>query len=459
MRDMLFIGHANPEDNDIALWLSLRLASEGYPVWCDLTQLLGGEAFWTDIEAAIRDRTAKYLLVLSKASNRKAGVLDELALARGVQRSEGLQDFIIPLWTDDLPPSEFNVNLVRTNAIPFRDGWHQGLARLLEKLEKDDVPKRPDFGPSAVSSWWRARISGVQSLLPVAEPLATNWYRLRPANLYFHKLGLKLENTAIEFPTEMPYPAERYGEYLVSFARAEDLAPSLGSAVTITDSISRLINPASPEQKPRLWSYKDERATLTKLLNQAWQRMLASRELPLYTFADGPPAFYFTNGMTEKNQVWFVAAHGERTFRNVVGIKTIRRGSDAVTLRYWHFALEARALVTPVVGFTMKPHVLFSDDGASIWESKDRLARARRSQCKNWWNAEWRDRNSAAVSFLAGGGETVSLQVGSSVSLELEATPLQLMSPVSFDESAIDEGIEFALDIPVEDDFDGEEEE
>lgn len=187
--------------------------------------------------------------------------------------------------------------------------------------------------------------------------------------------------------------------------------------------------------------------------------MLASRELPLYTFADGPPAFYFTNGMTEKNQVWFVAAHGERTFRNVVGIKTIRRGSDAVTLRYWHFALEARALVTPVVGFTMKPHVLFSDDGASIWESKDRLARARRSQCKNWWNAEWRDRNSAAVSFLAGGGETVSLQVGSSVSLELEATPLQLMSPVSFDESAIDEGIEFALDIPVEDDFDGEEEE
>ncbi len=50
MRDMLFIRHANHEDNDFARWLALRLAAEGYPVCCDLTQLLGGEDFRTDIE-------------------------------------------------------------------------------------------------------------------------------------------------------------------------------------------------------------------------------------------------------------------------------------------------------------------------------------------------------------------------------------------------------------------------
>jgi hypothetical protein len=51
---MLFISHANPEDNEFSRWLALQLANEGYPVWCDLTKLLGGEDFWADIEQAIR---------------------------------------------------------------------------------------------------------------------------------------------------------------------------------------------------------------------------------------------------------------------------------------------------------------------------------------------------------------------------------------------------------------------
>ena len=41
---MLFVSHANPEDNLFTRRLALRLARESYPVWCDLTKLLGGEA-------------------------------------------------------------------------------------------------------------------------------------------------------------------------------------------------------------------------------------------------------------------------------------------------------------------------------------------------------------------------------------------------------------------------------
>jgi len=83
-RNMIFISHANPEDNKFAEWLALRLAREGYPVWCDVTKLLGGEDFWRDIEAAIRERTIKFLFVLSKCSNEKQGTLMEVAVARKV---------------------------------------------------------------------------------------------------------------------------------------------------------------------------------------------------------------------------------------------------------------------------------------------------------------------------------------------------------------------------------------
>jgi len=54
VRNMIFVSHANPEDNLFTRWLALRLAREGYPVWSDLTKLLGGEDFWRDIEVAIR---------------------------------------------------------------------------------------------------------------------------------------------------------------------------------------------------------------------------------------------------------------------------------------------------------------------------------------------------------------------------------------------------------------------
>src|SRR5881396_906037 len=133
MRDMLFVSHANPEDNNFARWLTLQLAKEGYPVWCDLTRLLGGEAFWTDIEQAIRDRSIKFLYVLSRTSNAKQGPLDELQIAKNVARDLQLRDYILPLLIDDLPPRQVNIRLANISLVPFAPSWADGLAQLLKK--------------------------------------------------------------------------------------------------------------------------------------------------------------------------------------------------------------------------------------------------------------------------------------------------------------------------------------
>ena len=85
MRDTLLLSHANPEDNEFTLWLALQLASNGFRVWCDLTKLLGGEIFWDDIEAVLRDRAAKVIYILSRSSNAKDGPLRELSLAQALR--------------------------------------------------------------------------------------------------------------------------------------------------------------------------------------------------------------------------------------------------------------------------------------------------------------------------------------------------------------------------------------
>src|SRR5690348_14506983 len=91
-QDMVFVSHANPEDNVFTRWLALRLAADGFPVWCDLTKLLGGEDFWKDAEAAIRMRTCKFLYVLSTASNVKDGPRNELQVAVNVAKAHKLHD-------------------------------------------------------------------------------------------------------------------------------------------------------------------------------------------------------------------------------------------------------------------------------------------------------------------------------------------------------------------------------
>jgi hypothetical protein len=155
-RDMIFISHANPEDNVFTRWLALQLGRCGYPVWCDLTQLLGGEAFWTDIEKALRERTVKFVYVLSRTSNSKDGPLNELQVASNVARDEKLNDFIIPVAIDDLPSRQTHIQISRLNHIRFGHSWADGFQILLELLERENVQKdEKRFGAKAVSDWWR----------------------------------------------------------------------------------------------------------------------------------------------------------------------------------------------------------------------------------------------------------------------------------------------------------------
>lgn len=175
---MVFVSHANPEDNDFARWLALQLANEGYPVWCDLTRLLGGEKFWEDIQNAISNRTAKFLFALSRPSNTKSGTLDELNCALGVEKKCKLKDFVITLKLDDLPYDDVYINVQRRNHIDFRSSWASGFSQLLKKLVDETVPKDVRFNPDAVSSWWRSQneFSAEQGLLQQQDEHLSNWF-------------------------------------------------------------------------------------------------------------------------------------------------------------------------------------------------------------------------------------------------------------------------------------------
>jgi len=445
-RDTLLLSHANPEDNEFTLWLALQLANEGYRVWCDLTKLLGGEVFWDDIEEVIKTRAVKVLYVLSRTSNGKDGPLKELHFAQGVAKKEKLKDFVIPLHIDDLPHGDTTIEITRLNTVPCAKSWGAGLAKLLEKLEEDGVPKDPKFNRTAVNDWWRTQFSAEQGLREEPEEYLSNWFPITlPTHIYFHSLSRKSIGV-LEVSPALPYPAVHDGMFLITFAEASDFEDKLGPEMYIAKAGEPLVV-ADLLAEPKSTFGKH----LFQLLRIAWEQMLAEQKLPTHELANKLKCFYFPKNRVPNDKVFFTGVDGERTYRAMVGFSTRTNPTTGVSVkRYWHYALQARPMVHPMLAYIFKSHVLFTNDGTNIWESKKKLAAARRSQCKSWWNDEWRDRTLAVATHLCDGTNKITVKLGSNVSLSIPPNPMPYLSPVSYTDPQL---LRFVEDEETADDY------
>jgi len=435
VRDMVFISHANPEDNDFTLWLALQVAKAGFPVWCDLTKLLGGEDFWNDIEQAIRERTVKFVYVLSKASNNKIGPLQELQVAANVSRAEKLQDFVVPALIDELRPRDFNIQLARLNAISFNRGWATGLNDLLEKLDRDGVPRRPNFSPAAVATWWREHFGAAQGVKNEGEQYLSNWFpiQIRPSKLFCHSLS-RTQIGKIEIQSDLPYPGFQYEHFLVSFAPANDFTRQLGDSIIITESKSYSIQGLLDSQESiGFCRTKEVKGFVSRLLALSWDKYIRDKGLSFYPLANGSKCVYPTTAQLGDGTVSFQGPSGKKASRNLIGYKTIKAtASEDEYKRLWHFGLSASPLVHPALAFAMKAHVVFTTDGSVVLNNKRLLHRARRSQCKDWWNDDWRDRMLAAMAWLSAGVSEIAIAVGSDSLVTIATEPTGFTSPISY---------------------------
>ena len=135
-RTAIFISHANPEDNEFAIWLGAHLSAAGYEVWADVLKLRGGEDWARKLEKALRERAYKVLLVGTPRGVEKQGVRNEIQIACEVAKKIGDDAFIIALrlQTYDSP-----FQVVQAQYIDFMNGWGQGLSSLLETLDSYKV--------------------------------------------------------------------------------------------------------------------------------------------------------------------------------------------------------------------------------------------------------------------------------------------------------------------------------
>jgi hypothetical protein len=183
MRRSIFISHANPADNDFALWLATRLGFLGYQTWVDTEKLKGGETIWQVIQHEIRENTALFIFVLSNASITSEGARRELDYAQTIARSLGLVGFVLPVRLQPVPHADTLIELSGTYYISALENWADALQRLRDKLQ--DMSLRPD--PKSERPHARQRLLNLvrptQKILERAETLESNWFEIDPSSV------------------------------------------------------------------------------------------------------------------------------------------------------------------------------------------------------------------------------------------------------------------------------------
>ncbi len=457
---MLFVSHAAPEDNEFARWLALQLGKEGFPVWCDQTKLLGGEPFWEEIEQAIRIRTRRFLFVQSRHSNRKDGPLDELALAKTIGKQVGDTHFITAIRTDDLPFSEFNIRLHKLNSVDCAPNWLPGFQQLIKRLHEDGIDKDERFSADSVAVWWRENFGEEEGVAETPDFYCSNSLSLieLPSQVNVIKLEHPLpEDTDV---TTAPFPISPHGRLMVSFASFRDLLPFFEGLHVGNDGTDTINTPHFQENGlvPAI-DGRSARNHLSFLLRQGFQRFAMGRGLREYELSGRRRFFWFPKDLIENDRVTFRALDGAKTWKAVVGFKSLKAKDGQVRLRNWHFGIEGIPHVGLHSYLSVLPHVAFSENG-ELYESSKRQHAYRRNQCRSWYNNDWRDRLLATLAFLRGEDAELRIPLSPDALATFEALPEVIESPVTYTRTVDLHDVEGADDAEFEsEDIEEEEDE
>lgn len=419
MREALFISHANPEDNGFARWLGAKLAAMGYEVWAEVMRLHAGSDWSRELEASLRLRAAKVLLVCTPIAMSKQGVRNEIEIAAQLAQQLSDPEFIIPLRLKDYQP---HFRIAHLQSVDFANGWGAGLAELVELLSTfKHIGRR---GGRPMQDWLSAQMLGATSLVARSERLLSNWLSVKtlPSVVrYCERLGA--------FPIERfqdrnqhEWPIVPFGTGILTFA-----TPDSGRLPHEIPA-RKVAQLRSQEFLDKGWnalgiSPYDARNLFADLANQAFEKLLRRRGLKSFEGANGRFAWWGDIRTVPLTQIPYKWRRWSGR-RQIIGVS----GKRGV---HWHYAVTGHFRTAPMRHVRLSARLIFSENGMDPLSDVKRMHRLRRSFAKSWRNARWRDMMLAFLWWLADGIPEIELPVSHRQRIKLRLPGVDFSSTMS----------------------------
>lgn len=437
-RAAIFISHATPEDNHFVRWLGAKLTAMGYEVWADVMRLQGGDDWARKLEAALRNRAKKMLLVCTPSGLEKQGVRNEIQIGSDLSKKLDDKTFIIPLRLEDFEPPFLTAHLQYIN---FKNSWATGLAELIELLDTKEVPRGQ---PGPMQTWLDLHAEGSTKLLRKTEPLVSNWLEIRSQPSVIRYCEPPFGSSLERFQNRQchRWPVVPYQGGVITFAEP-DSEGNLGTGIP-----SKIL--ASIETDAFLdegWSAYgidslQARRIYADLGSQAFDKYCVSRNLKGYMGSGGRLSWWGDIKTAPLQQVKFDWGY-RRGSRQIIG----QSGKRGV---HWHYAISAQLRTFPLRHLRVAARLIFSQNGLDAIEDKRRAHTLRRSFAKGWRNARWRDMLCAYLWWLSDDKHSLLLPVGFNEFINIKLPPKQFSCPVTVDETGQDIEDDDDLDIPVD---------
>lgn len=438
MRTKIFISHATPEDNSFGIWLYSRLSALGYDVWIDKNALLGGEKFWEEIDQVIRNTANKVLLIYSKnicfrgiAGKLKDGINKEYSLAESVARSNNLQDFIVLLNLDQSQPDLF-IGANRFNQIPFGSNWAEGFQQLIKKLEKDVVPKTSN-NLLGFSQWYENKYLIKNGIIPKEETYFTSLWPIQslPSYFYLFVFHSEEEAKAIQSTKGFLYPISRISNILASFCselptppKESELDSSIRHKERFLISTDALISIPPSESFPLPLDCQNH---FKSLLSRVFHLIMRNRGLSWNELSNRKNAYFFTYGNLKEGKTQFDFPGSKKKKRKLL----IGR---YLTLGKWHYSISFQTILAPFLGFSLKSHILFTENGYQVWDDKKKMHSHRRKKGRQMFNEDWRDLLLGFLSSLGDDNGRIRINLSPNFELEMQSLPYSINSEFGYNE-------------------------
>lgn len=300
-------------------------------------------------------------------------------------------------------------------------------------MEKLGVPRRDGPDRAAMDRWLAVQGHLAGAVKDEASFLSSNWFEITAMPSLMRYVGTPAGRGVWDnFVKNSKLPMRAHMRLAATFAEPSELQMEVGPDLPIKTeyemSTQAFMDGKPPKNMPVLKGV-DARRMVVDMLRQGWEAFAQSRGLKKYDMS-GRTTGYMPEGLLPGDWAYFTAETGKRAKRKLVGIRGKRK------IRY-HFAVSARPQILPFPRLIIYAHVVFSEGGLLI-TSKNAAQRNRKALCKHWWNAEWRDRQTAMLTFLAQGAETFELPLGGVVAT-VSASPIKFEAPCSYVQHTADE--------------------
>lgn len=394
-KKLIFISHAQPEDNYLAVWLASKLRQLGYVVWVDKDNLHKGDAFWNEIELKMKNESFRFIPLVSqqyidKAQDKNSGVFLEITLAKSI--SKKIDNYTIPIKVDECRYDDFPISILPLDSIDFSVNWGKGLKILVEELELQSIEK-VEVEPNVLQQWHKyLDIHG--ELLSEPDFYGSNWLvTTLPKTLTVYRFS----GDAKKAQKEIPFAQKRDKDYIIGFFDDSglNLRTEFREDIEVEDFLfdeTYTLNTGD--------SIIGTRQHFVQLMNSAINEFFYQHENIKCWKKRSKERIYYTKKPPRDS--------GGYPFKigNRKGWRTLKGKKGEI---FWNYSLSFKFQLNPFPHYVVNPHILISDDKGF----KDDDRKHRRSIPKEWFNRHWYDRIFAFMNYVNEGRDEQFLNINS----------------------------------------------